>query len=53
MKGFIVAAAFSAFLADECRQRAHAAGFQGYLEKPVAAGELTRQIAQLARTSMH
>jgi signal transduction histidine kinase len=47
------AAAFSAFLAAECRQQAQAAGFEGYLEKPVAAGELTRQIARLAQSGMH
>ena len=42
------AAAFSALAAAHHRQRAQQAGYQGYLEKPVRAQELTAEVARLA-----
>jgi signal transduction histidine kinase/ActR/RegA family two-component response regulator len=42
------AAAFSALAASHHRQRAEQAGYQGYLQKPVRAHELTAEVARLA-----
>jgi two-component system CheB/CheR fusion protein len=42
------AAAFSALAASHHRQRAQQAGYQGYLQKPVRAHELTAEVARLA-----
>jgi signal transduction histidine kinase/ActR/RegA family two-component response regulator len=42
------AAAFSALTASHHRQQAQQAGYQGYLQKPVRAHELTAEVARLA-----
>jgi len=47
----VPAAAFSAFTAADYRQQAQQAGFQGYLEKPVAPHELAAEVARLAALS--
>jgi CheY-like chemotaxis protein len=44
----VPAAAFSAFTAADYRQQAQQAGFEGYLEKPVAPQALTAEVARLA-----
>jgi len=43
--------AVSAYATDEHRKRVISSGFQGHLEKPVAAAELVTTVARLARRS--
>ena len=45
------AAAFSGLTAAQHRHEAQQAGYQGYLEKPVAPHELTAEVARLAALS--
>jgi CheY-like chemotaxis protein len=49
--GFLPALALTGFTRAEDRVRALAAGFQGFLAKPVEPAELTAAIAALARPS--